>query len=267
MGSKISSQIPTDISNPRPSLLNGAVFPFRILQFCGYFPISIKTNSPILLNSPPWYKSPPTIYLLTLTTVIFVPFIVAPFLDLDAYTTAISDFVPKSRNTFLITNTTWLIISIFTPALTRYNLFINRSNFCKFWQTYCTLVDKIETFSSPQDHLISANLLHTRVKFLVHFVLQIIIAAIQVYLAVNFTAKFDHSAVIRNYFVVAIEAWVLAFKGLLTLFSLHGVIYFVTSYDFCVTLLANILQSEEGNLSRENEKDFATLCKSGGTRV
>lgn len=227
-------------SHPQKSLITFcANLPFRILQLSGFFPTSIKSSSNSISPLPtPFYLSLPAIWLITLICITLFPL----FLVSLTYTQErdeIPEFVMQGRNTFLMINVFYGVASIFCPILSRLILFLSRKKFATFWQSFCLLVEKFQTDNFDRSIQIKWSR-NCWTKFVLHGTLHWINSILQsiLYMKQGVLSKFDDGDILKFW-----NVWIFSLNSVLSCFALHGLIYFVASYELIVTLLLQSLSN------------------------
>lgn len=235
------------LTNPKPSLLHCAILPFRILQICGFFPLCVKSRgdstTPPVITTPPWFQSPSTIWLFTLLFSTIFSIFITPFVQVGVYTKSVTEFIPTGRTTFFAINVCWLACSICGPFISRIVILCGRKSFVPFWDNYCHLIYKIKNCGNIEPQ-ISQHVKWVRRRFITHATLQVALSIAHYLVSLMYATSSDKFTLVFSFLAASYQTLSLAMAGFLTFFSLHALIYFVTTYEFCVTQLLSKLQEE-----------------------
>ncbi|XP_035714059.1 uncharacterized protein LOC118438252 [Folsomia candida] len=226
---------------PTKSLLHGAKLPFRIQQFAGFLPLSITTpgsRKPLSLDCPPWYKSPSTLLPIFYTLLTLSPMTNSQ--DPDHYEQITAEYVSKGRNTFSAVTSCWGFCSIICPLLIRLYLVTSRKRVATFWQKFTAIVTILEANFAHEEGTLKTFLRKISVKCVVHISLQVTMSSFSTGVYLYFTNVVNSDFNIIGFMRDLSFSWL----DFLTNFCLHGVIYFVMSYELCVTRLLNVLRDE-----------------------
>lgn len=251
----MSNQIlPTSKQISDISLLKGAKLPFIILQLCGFFPFSVITSpnkSSISVSSSPWYKSPPQIWLLTLIFTELAPsFIIICFAH-NVYKSVLEEFQNQGRNTFITINVAWGLCSVVNPIAIRLHSLMSKGRFLQFWDNFSKL---IENFQDPDDEqYVYIYLKYLRIKFILHLISQVTISFVESWIYLSYGISVEGSLEGIG-LISSLQDWTFSLNGILSLFWFHGLIYFVSSYNFCMSRLLARLEREDENRNRANRK-------------
>lgn len=241
------------------AILTGGYIPLRILQFAGFFPFSItpqfcQSDRFHLTYHRPLYKSPSSLWLLVVILIPLVPMVISLFYVSHHYDIAVQEFSHGGVNTFLIVTISWEICSILCPAVARLHLLKNQKHFIRFWVGFRRLIDTLQI----SDDLHVANYLKNQErKFILHFLVQLCIAILDnaTYLryALCFEGALDGSSVLAT-----VQELTFSFNGILTCFALHGLIYFVSSYELCLDQMIKSV-GEKGKVGVRNILKFYAI--------
>lgn len=230
----------------------GAKLPFRVLQFCGFFPLSIKTyrlknSSTIEIVKNPWFLCPSTIWIITLlfTTISHVLF--GFFLDPERYTRPSRNRNGSGPRTYIIINIIWNTSLILCPTLTRINLLYSwREKFVSFWDSYSDLISKCQEILQDFNLYETRHCKVVRYKFVFHFLAQMCITCAASW-AVSTSTAADNQRSVLDIFQTVLTL----FSGICIAFALHGHIYIVTTYAFSMSRLVEEIQNIR-SFSNEN---------------
>ncbi|OXA40932.1 hypothetical protein Fcan01_24383 [Folsomia candida] len=220
------------------SLLHGARIPFRILQFCGFFPLTVPPKSNQVIHTS-WYKSYPTGWLLAIIFSVFVPFIVIAIYGDDGDKPAVLNLQNQGRNTFLIINIAWGLCSVVAPLIVRFHCLATRGCFVEFWRNFVKLVEKFEALDNYEKQIVQ-QLNYSRAKFITHLVAQLGIYLLEsVLYGPSVLGVLDGVGLLSS-----VQDWTFSLNRILTLFWFHGLIFFLSSYNFIAGKILAKLETE-----------------------
>ncbi|OXA65184.1 hypothetical protein Fcan01_01138 [Folsomia candida] len=225
---------------------NGALYPLRILQLCGFFPISIyrRDTLSLTLRYSSWYRSPAAIWLIALILSSIGPMVAALFLAVNRFKTSISGFVNQGRNTFLVLNVTWGAGSVICPLISRISLLQDRKRLISFWEQFCKLCGKFKKFTNFRRGRKHAK--NLKLRWALHFVTQLVNSSVESWIYISYGLKgagaWDGIGLLGS-----LQDWAFSINAILSCFAFHGMIYFVTSYEFLLDELLLELKSEKEN--------------------
>lgn len=245
----MGSNLPGKIVAPtlqKHSLLSGAYLPFRILQLSGYFPLSLHSSKNTLsIYKPAWHRCPSTLWILIIIIITFLlTFISALLGNNNVASQALTVFANRGRSTIILTSTVWGFCCVFCPFFCRVDLLTKRARFAKFCENYFQLVEKFQNLDSTFEKNCEKHVGNNRAKLILHLILHLITTFIHTGLYTQSRLRFQDSFS-RTNVIDTTRNLLYAGNTALTGFSLHGLIYFVSSYEFGITELLKCLENHE----------------------
>lgn len=226
-------------------LLSGAFLPFRILQFSGFFPLSLKNSSnTVSVSQLAWHLCPSTIWIIFLIVASVFPTAISTLLgNNDVNNAAKVEFSNKGHNTIVLTSQVWGFCCLFCPLFSRVDLLIKRAEFVSFWNNYVQLVEKFQNLDINFENASQKHIRNSRIVIFLHLIIHLAPSCLQIGLFVGYVL-FMGGSHNRINFVDSIPNWVYSFNIIFAGFSLHGLIYFVSSYNFGIHKLLKCLENE-----------------------
>lgn len=232
------------------SILHGARLPFRILQVCGFFPLSIKSNhnvvfSPIQIQYKAWFKSVPTLWLFALILTNIAPIFFGIFIEHDSRFKMPSTNSSKDGQTvFHIINMIWYVSSIVAPIGLRLDMLSWRSHFVSFFDDFVSVVKSLEncTIFTP---LLQKHQKSVRIQFILHLIAQVTITIIFSAITTSYSlGSVGEESAFKFNVVAALQNLSFTLNVILINFGLHALIYFVANYKLIMILLLAMLRNK-----------------------
>lgn len=168
----------------------------------------------------------------------------ALFLAVNRFKTSISGFVNQGRNTFLVLNVTWGAGSVICPLISRISLLQDRKRLISFWEQFCKLCGKFKKFTNFRRGRKHAK--NLKLRWALHFVTQLVNSSVESWIYISYGLKgagaWDGIGLLGS-----LQDWAFSINAILSCFAFHGMIYFVTSYEFLLDELLLELKSEKEN--------------------
>ncbi|XP_021953379.2 uncharacterized protein LOC110850220 [Folsomia candida] len=259
-----SEKSPNKTGSPLPneSLLaavtRASIWPLRISQIAGFFPIPIHprkngANLSAELELPATFslhKTPSSWWTLVLIAMAFFP--IASFqADAERFDDYSAAFKSLGRNTFRAINVLWSLFGNGCPFLARVDVILQRKRFISFWTNFLEMLRQFDVILSGNQILLSIKFGSSlRRKFFGHAFLNFTAFSIGLYGGLSFAFQYE-GKVMGIYVMGILQDGFLMTLAAMQVFGFTLMLFFLMVYNHCLAVILNILE-EKGEQNRDN---------------
>jgi hypothetical protein len=231
---------PTPSQSFSSSAMKIALWPIRISQWCGFFPLSIYKTSTDYIQIKPFTLS-------AFATILVIIIITCPIFtitwDQERFEEFSTRHKPKGKDTFQIMNIMWSCIIILFPVLSRLDMFFNRKKFISFWDNFSQLIIKFDALEGTEGHEKWGKSLKR--KFLCHIAINVITVIIGIFFCYAYTLGFNGRLLVLILGIFQDLSQIVS--EMFQIFALDLMIFLIAVYNHCLQLLLEELEKLNGD--------------------
>ncbi|OXA38954.1 uncharacterized protein LOC118433128 [Folsomia candida] len=239
------------------AVTRAALWPLRISQFAGFFPISIQRQkngvnssssvevSVDLLATASILTSPSAWWTLLLISLAAFP-IISFQADAQRFDDYSGAFESMGRNTFRVINTLWIVFGNGCPFLTRIDAILQRTKFRQFWTNFLEMLRQFDAELLSGAELSSKFGASLRRKFLGHAVINFSAFSVGLYGGLSFAVNYEGETYI--YIMGILQDGFLMMLACFQVFGFTLMIFFLLVYNHCLgVILTKLEQGQNSN--------------------